>query len=428
MATQSAQFDTPNIRAAEAIVVIHSSTEINAPASLVFRTLRNTETWRDWNRFVPKVNITYQPPEEDSATAAEIQQLVRNTSIIGSFYSDLTDGGVGQRRPRSPDEQPPPRFRLNSISSQLSGASQASNQPRKSESIDPPSTNGNGVTAAAGAPRGSISSTTAGTGGKSAAQKFQEAQELRRSSVASGQEPPPIINKIENKDGHPATLSVPLSPASPRGRRSSKKDSQSVAIANSKAAEKAHQALMNMYGEPSVRLQIKTKMTFYVRMKPGSPSEFTETKFVVTDVSRPDDPILEKGTTALTRSKTHNLERSGIYRVVWATDSEGASLFNVGGILSGSKMPKYLMQAERVHEIEPTGEDSCIYRNWECQKGHAAKVVKKKYGEYLQKMFEVWASGLRDFCEGLHAPKIDRRDFSISADEAPFVIQTLQSV
>ncbi|KAK5942748.1 hypothetical protein PMZ80_005314 [Knufia obscura] len=419
MDLHSAQFDTPNIRASEAILVLHASTEINAPASLVFRTLRNTETWRDWNRFVPKVNITYQPPEEDSATTAEIQQIVRNTSIIGSFYSDLTDGGSGVRRPRSPDEQPPPRFRLNSISSQMSQDSQNANPPRKSESIDPLSTNGNG----AAAPRVSISSTPDSPARKSAAQKFQEAQQSRRSSMASGQEPAPIVNKIGITDNHRASLSVPQSPASPRGRRGSKNPTQSTV--NSKAAEKAHQHLMSMYGEPSVRLQIKTKVTFYVRMKPYSPSEYTETNMVVTDVSRPDDPLTEKGTTALTRSKTHNLERSGMYRVIWATDSEGASLFKVGDIFRGSKMPKYLLQGERVHEIEPTGPESCVYRTWECQRGHAAKTVKKKYGEYLQKMFEVWAGGLRDFCEGLHAPRIERRDFSISADEAPVVIQTL---
>lgn len=416
MNVHSAQFDTPNIRASEAILVLHSSTEINAPASLVFRSLRNTETWRDWNRFVPKVNITYQPPEEDSATAAEIQQIVRNTSIVGSFYSDLTDGGVGPPKQRGPDEQPPPRFRLNSISSQMSEGSHASNAPRMSESIDPSSTSGNG----ASAPRGSVSS----AGGKSGAQMFQEAQERRRSSLASGQEPPPIVNKVENTDNHRASISSPSSSLTSRSRRGSK-HTQSASAANSKAAEKAHAAMMSMYGEPSVRLQIKTKVTFYVRMKPYSPSEYTETNMVVTDVSRPDDPLLESGTTALTRSKTHNLERSGMYRVVWGTDSEGASLFKVSGIFSGSKMPKYLLQGERVHEIEPTGPESCIYRTWECQKGKMAKTVKNKHGDYLQKMFEAWAGGLRDFCEGLHAPKIDRRDFSISADEAPIVIQSL---
>ena len=412
MNAHSAQFDTPNILASEAILLVHASTEINAPASLVFRTLRNTETWRDWNRFVPKVNITYQPPEEDSATAAEIQHLVRNTSIAGSFYSDLTDGGNGAHRPRSPEEQPPPRFRLNSISSQMSQDEEGSNAPRKSESIDPLSTNTNGSSTLA--PRVGTPNSTSTTRSKSAsgAQKFQEAQERRRSSIASGREPQPIANKVEN--------------APPQGRRASKaKSINLVSAAKERAAERARQSLINMYGEPSVRLQIKTKMTFFVRMKPSSPSEFTEVHMVVTDVSRPDDPLSEKGTTALTRSKTHNLERSGKYRVIWANDSDGASFFNLPGILKGSKMPKYLLQAERVHEIEPTGPESCIYRTWECQKGKVAKTVKKRYGDYLQKMFEVWVSGLRDFCEGLHAPKIDRRDFSISADEAPVVFQTL---
>jgi len=405
MDIHSAQFDTPSIRASEAVLVVHSSTEINAPAPLVFRSLRNTETWRDWNRFVPKVNITYQPPEEDSATVAEIQQLVRNTSLAGSFYSDLEGGDTGQGRPRSADEQPPPRFRLNSISSQMSESSQTNigNTLRQSESIDPLSTNVTPDTPTR----------------QSAAQKFQDAQERRRSSIANGQEPAPIINHVVDTDNHRASLAVPPSPISPHGRRNSKQERRqstvsASATASRRAAEKTHRALMNMYGEPSVRLQIRTKMTFFVRMKPYSPSDYTETHMVVTDVSRPDDPATESDATALTRSKTHNLERSGLYRVVWATDSDGASLFNVSGILSGSKMPKYLLQAERVHEIEPTGPESCVYRTWECQKGRAAKNVKKKYGEYLQRAFEIWAGGLRDFCEGLHAPKIERRDFSVS--------------
>lgn len=289
----------------------------------------------------------------------------------------------------------------------MSETSQAStrNTPRLSESIDPLSTNGTPA----------IPTTTDTPHRQSAAQKFQDAQERRRSSIANGQEPAPIINHVVNTDDHRASLSVPPSPISPRSRRGSKQEhKKSTAITSKTAAENTYRALMNMYGEPSVRLQIRTKMTFFVRMKQFSPTDYTETNMVVTDVSRPDDPATESGTTALTRSKTHNLERSGLYRVVWATDSDGASLFNVGGILSGSKLPRYLLTGERVHEIEPTGPESCVYRTWECQKGRAAKNVKKKYGEYLQKMFEVWAGGLRDFCEGLHAPRIERRDFSVS--------------
>ena len=400
-------YSTPTIPASEAALVLHSEIKINAPAALVFRSLRKIETWRDWNKFIPKVNITYQPPDEDTATAAEIQELVRNTSIAGSFYSDLTDGGVGNRS-RSPDEQPPPRFRLNSISSQMSQESESDQQPRRSigEAM-----NGNG-------PRASIAS---GASTKSAAQKFQEAQESRRASVASGQEPAPIVNRVENSETHRGSVALPPgSSLSPKSK--SAKPRQSL---SSPSAAKAHAALMSIYGEPSVRLQIKTKMTFYMRMKPHSPSEFTESNMVVTDISRPDDPINEAGTTALTRTKTHHLDRAGHYRVVWANDSGGSSIFNVTNVFKTSNVPKYLLQAERVHEIEPVDEGTCVYRTWECQKGHAAKNNKKKNGDYLQKMFEVWSSGLKDFCEGLHAPKIARRDFSIDAGDVPFVIQTV---
>lgn len=183
--------------------------------------------------------------------------------------------------------------------------------------------------------------------------------------------------------------------------------------------------MMSVYGEPSVRLQIKTKVTFYLRMKPTSPSELTESKIVVLDVRRPDDPINEEGMTGLTRSATHQFDRAGHYRVTWANDTDNTSVFNVSALFKGVNVPKSLLQSERVHEIVPTGDETCIYRTWEFQKGSTAKSNKKKHGDYLQKMFEVWCSGLRDFCEGLHAPKIDRRDFSISEEVSPAVIAGL---
>lgn len=414
-------YSTPNIPASEAVLILHSEIQIAAPAASVFRSLRNTETWRDWNRFVPRVTITHQPPEDDHVTAAEINEIVRNTSIIGSFDSDLTDGGAGSRRPRSPNEQPPPRFRLNSISSQASGMSGDQRAHSEAGFLGPRNS------LLPHDKRLGIASGTSGAPRKSGAQLFQDAQESRRTSIASGEEPSHKMTGIPNPQSRRSSLAS-LSDSSDGGRRKSKSGMSSstrAALASQQAAEKAHAQLMSVYGEPSVRLQIGTKMTFHVRMKAYSPSDFTETKFVVTEISRPDDPATEQGTTALTRSKTHTLDRQGHYRIVWATDSEGASIFHLSAVLSGSKMPKYLMQAERVHEIEPIDGESCLYRNWECQKGHAAKTVKKKYGEYLQKMSDIWAGGLKDFCEGLYAPKVARRDFSISVDQAPIVIQTL---
>jgi hypothetical protein len=89
---------TPDIPPSAATFTTYASTRINAPASLVFRTLRNTDTWRDWNRFVPRVTITFQPPDKDKVTQAEISELVRNTSIAGSVDSDITDGAAAGTR------------------------------------------------------------------------------------------------------------------------------------------------------------------------------------------------------------------------------------------------------------------------------------------------------------------------------------------
>lgn len=394
MKMNRSKLSTPTIAASDAILVLAAETQIDAPAQVVFRAIRNTDTWRDWNRFVPKVSIQYQPPEEDSATTAEIQEIVRNTSIAGTFYSDLTDGGVGTPRQRDPDEQPPPRLRLNSNASRGSSDQQ------------------NRLSSEAG-PRASISS-AGGRPGPSGAQMYQEAQNSRRNSLASGGEPEPVSNQLANRNPHRASIAMP--PASP-GRKGSTKPKYTQTVGpTTKSLERAHAAMMSVYGEPSVRLQIKTKLTLYTRMKPMSPSDFVEVSVVVIDVARPDDPVSEKGTTALTRSKTHHLGKNGIYRVIWANDTGTSSIAN---LLKGQ------IQAERVHEIEPTGAETCVYRTWELQKGHAAKSNKKKHGEYLQKMTEVWCSGLRDFCEGLHAPKIDRRDFSITEEDVPAVIRAL---
>lgn len=417
MNSGSAQYSTPNITASEAILTLHHKINIDAPAAVVFRSLRNTETWRDWNRFIPRVTITWQPPENDSVTAAEINELIRNTSIAGSFDSDLTDGGSGNRRPRSPDEKPPPRFRLNSVSSQMSEGG----QPRPSQSSDGP-TNGLGPLEG----RGSVSSIMSDGSQKSGAQLFQDAEESRRSSIAAGEEPPPIENTLASPPVHRPSVAMPPPNTGGKKKGSKPKYTQVVTAGGGGARSiAAHQALMNVYGEPSVRLQIKTKMSFWMRMKAASPSETTEGQFIVLEISRPDDPNTEKNTTGLTRSHTHTLDRAGKYRIVWASDTDGSSLLAFKNVFSSSKAPSHGIQIERVHEIEVTGEETCIYRTWELQKGYAAKGVKKKSGDYLQKMMEVWCSGLKDFCESLHGPQIARRDFSITADDVPAIIQSL---
>src|SRR5271167_4305054 len=83
------QYSTPAIPASAATFIAHATVRINGPAALVFRTVRNTETWKDWNRFTPKATIKHQP-EEDDATNAEYRDLVvEATSRALSIDSDI---------------------------------------------------------------------------------------------------------------------------------------------------------------------------------------------------------------------------------------------------------------------------------------------------------------------------------------------------
>lgn len=254
----SPEYDTPNIKASEAIIVFHSKTVINAPASMVFRTLRNTETWKDWNRWVPKVTISFQPPEEDIATAAEIAEIVRNTSILGSYDSDLTDGGVsGATRPQTADDVPPPRIRLGSMDSRMSSSSSQGGQGPIAGPLDTLAAleaESKGAQAVVGAP-GAVPATN-GEPKRSAAQRFQEAQDARRASIARGESPPPVRNSLQS-DSRRTSLAVPSSP-DPNRRHSkmSQASTDSTTKARWKAQQRTQAALINMYGEPDVRLRI----------------------------------------------------------------------------------------------------------------------------------------------------------------------------
>ena len=65
------EYTTPLVPSSTATLTIAARHTCSAPASLVFRTLRNTETWRDWNRFCPRVTIRSQPDESDEREAME---------------------------------------------------------------------------------------------------------------------------------------------------------------------------------------------------------------------------------------------------------------------------------------------------------------------------------------------------------------------
>ena len=412
---------TPDIPASAAVITVHASTRINAPASLVFRTLRNTDTWRDWNRFVPKVNITHQPPEIDEVTAQEVAELVKNTSILGSIDSQITDGAApgsggsltGRRMSMQEEDgyrlSPPPvtrdQLRRASAASGMSGMSGG----RISGLGDRPKTSTD-------TPRRATEATLQvpnGGGGnerkKSAAQMFEAS---RRASAAAPATTTSRSNDnvmIESPDDPNVLVPAPPTAAAkeaeaeqnaPQGRRAS-------AVNVTPNIAKRMMSINAIYGEPSVRIQVGTKMTFHCRMKmPTSMMMNQETAIIVNEVSRLEDD--NDGPIHLNRVETHTQSRTGVYRIVWSMQSSYSP---------PKSFPKFLLQAQRVHEIRPVkrgdGKEECVYEDWECQRGVLAGKVKKRYGDYLQARFEEWGRRLGDYAEAMGGA-VERRDFSVA--------------
>ncbi|OAP58890.1 hypothetical protein AYL99_06187 [Fonsecaea erecta] len=418
MATKT-DFSTPDIPQSTATFYVSACTRINAPASLVFRTLRNTETWKDWNRWIPRVTITFQPDDEDDATLAEIEELVRNTSIAVNFDSDITDGAImpgpgvehsaayrrgsgaglsagngGARRSRSIERpsSPPPvtRQRLASNASRLSGVSQTS--------VDGPS-------------RSNSTANTNGTAALSAAQKYQAATEARRASLSpGGQSPPPSTDKIANANSvlleSPGNASLLMpAPANTQSTALAAKASRRKSATNSQHRRQLH--INALYGEPSVRIQLGTRMILHMRMKLPHSKEMREQGVVVTEVSRPDDPQDDPGREALMRTQTHTTSVSGVYRLVWTSTSS----YN-----PPKSYPRFLLHTQRVHEIRPytsgDGKEMCEYWDWECQKGMLSKKNKKE-SAYMEERMAEWGRMLGEFCESMGGA-VERRDFSVS--------------
>lgn len=406
---------TPDIPASAASFTVHGSTQIAAPAALVFRTLRNTETWRDWNRFVPRVSITFQPPEsDDHATMAEIRELVKNTSIAGSIDSDITDGaapGTHGLTGRNMSTQEEDDFRLAprpvtttalrraSAASGMSGMSATSGGAR---SVERPKSRP-GTTEK----RRSTEANIVNGGGQklSAAQKYEASRDDHRASLAAGETPQFNNNVLVEAPGDPSRL-IPAPPTDAAKEVEEKQThARRPSAVNIHPMAKRLMSINALYGEPSVRLTVGTKMTFHCRMKmPHVMSATQETAMIVTEVSRPD----EDNETVLARTQTHTLSRSGVYRIVWSMSTSYSP---------PKSFPKFLLQAQRVHEIRPVkrgdGKEECVYDNWECQKGVLAGQVKKRYYNYLQERSEEWGRGLGAYCEAMGGA-VERRDFSVS--------------
>ncbi|EXJ59692.1 hypothetical protein A1O7_03838 [Cladophialophora yegresii CBS 114405] len=434
MAPTKTEFSTPDIPQSAATFYASARTLINAPASLVFRTLRNTETWKDWNRWCPRVTITAQPDDEDDATLAEIEELVRNTSIAVNFDSDITDGAVmsgpehssayrrksksggttngagaasppppGSRgsgsfeRPRSPP--PVTRQRLASNASRLSGMSQTSPDAEASRSNSMANANANGAEPAARR--------------LSAAQVYQAASDSRRGSLPNSVTSPPAAdtNGTDGSKGKTGVL-VPA-PNNPARLMPAPANTQSTAIARRKSTASSRnrrQLHINaLYGEPSVRIQLGTKMTLHLKMKLPASHEVGDRAVLVTEVSRPDDPLehdvpiaqlgnLSSG--VILRTQTHTDSVSGVYRLVWTS-------------VASKSCPRFLLFTQRVHEIRPTkdgaGQEICEYWDWECQRGVLAK-RNAKTKAYMEERMAEWGTRLGEFCESMGGA-VERRDF-----------------
>lgn len=153
-------------------------------------------------------------------------------------------------------------------------------------------------------------------------------------------------------------------------------------------------SIATITGEPSVRLQVGTSMTFNVVLDPSKPTHYRRVDLVVSELIRPgDQPSGEKA----------------VYRVMWETDLN---------LTFPHSLPRWLLFCQRVTEIRPMiggdGKEGCEITSWECQAGLLAIMVKRNFQGYLQKMFEQNVQGLRDYCEALGGA-VDRRDFSVSA-------------
>ena len=411
-----AQWSTPLLPAASATYVVHATDTINAPAALVFRTVRNTDTWKDWNKFTPKVVIRKQP-EEDAATDAEFRELViLNTSLALNADSDIASSlppGAMTRRLSQSNKDEDPGLKLFLDANKGRRGSYASTKSNASNKQPPPPGSSHGQPT------------------------------IPEEDPSTANLPKPIASESLFSSPAPDGGLVAAPPASPLPRQNPFTDA--AAASNSRrgslaAPQSASQfysgtspqsshgkrklSLVSIYGELSVRLIVGTQLTLFTKPKlPQYPQIFKEIPVTVTEVSRPPDALdnpdgsgdtfnsytitSPAGVTssALSKSHTHTTSSQGVYRIVWTADSKA----------------KFLLLVQRVWEFRPKivtsgngmKEEWCEVKVWECGKG---MTVKSTMGEqsYVQKRLEETLRGVGEFCETLGGKGIARRDFSIS--------------
>jgi len=77
-----------------------------------------------------------------------------------------------------------------------------------------------------------------------------------------------------------------------------------------------------------------------------------------------------------------------IYRIDWINESNPL-------------VPRFMLAAERVNEIEVVGDGTCLYRTWETFTGPYARIVRWKFEQTLNERFDDWVRDLQKYCEGV---------------------------
>ena len=89
---------TPTVSAAESVLALTGSAQINAPASFVFDILLDTATYPEWCSFVPRVVIDKQPSiaNHDPSMEATSKPAVLKPGTKFTFYAVMGDRGSKQ--------------------------------------------------------------------------------------------------------------------------------------------------------------------------------------------------------------------------------------------------------------------------------------------------------------------------------------------
>lgn len=123
-----------------------------------------------------------------------------------------------------------------------------------------------------------------------------------------------------------------------------------------------------------------------------------------------DSPILAMGTvmnlhvTMSASMKTTSREVVSICEDRPKDTDPPGTITRVGWTLDHNPLvPRFMLNAERVNEIESRADGTCICRSFETFKGPYARLIKWSLESTLQARFEDWVRDLKKFVEGANA-------------------------